>query len=317
MVLGVNSNNDGCNNTTAVDRISIVFLKEVLNQTSIIITDNRWISGNQFANTEGAIVLRRNGVTAPAGSVVTINVASNSTATTANSGWQIPNTYGSFNLNNTGDQFFIGQGTFNNTSYSFTNLLFAHNTKVDWNNTADAQNSILPPLLQCFHLESNLGNQRFKHYSGPLTATSLGEWYIRFFKPVLTSPGYINHWVNESNCNDYNSNFNINNIPIDNSTEIFELCKDDTGLNIEIENANNVSYQWYSNTIESSTGGTLITGANNHIYTPPTNVTGEFYYYCEFTIDISHNGSTCPTYKTNIFKLIVKPEPKITNIELN
>ena len=42
-----------------------------------------------------------------------------------------------------------------------------------------------------------------------------------------------------------------------------------------------LSYQWYSNTTNSNTGGTLITGATNASYAIPTNLTaGVYYYYC-------------------------------------
>ncbi len=39
-------------------------------------------------------------------------------------------------------------------------------------------------------------------------------------------------------------------------------------------------YQWYSNTVASNTGGTLIPGATNPTYTPLTTIAGTKYYYC-------------------------------------
>lgn len=43
----------------------------------------------------------------------------------------------------------------------------------------------------------------------------------------------------------------------------------------------NVSYQWYSNTSNSATGGTAISGATSASYAIPTSLTkGEYYYYC-------------------------------------
>jgi hypothetical protein len=42
-------------------------------------------------------------------------------------------------------------------------------------------------------------------------------------------------------------------------------------------------YQWYSNTSNSNTGGTLINGANSASYSPPTVNTGATYYYCLIT----------------------------------
>jgi hypothetical protein len=44
-----------------------------------------------------------------------------------------------------------------------------------------------------------------------------------------------------------------------------------------------ISYQWYSNAINSSASGTLIMGATNNIYTPPVSAIGTTYYYCLIT----------------------------------
>lgn len=42
-----------------------------------------------------------------------------------------------------------------------------------------------------------------------------------------------------------------------------------------------LSYQWYSNTTNSTTGGTLISGATSDTYDPPTSVLGTTYYFVE------------------------------------
>src|SRR5690606_2165180 len=42
---------------------------------------------------------------------------------------------------------------------------------------------------------------------------------------------------------------------------------------------NQVTYQWYSNTSYSNTGGTPISGATNKTYTLPANESGIKYYY--------------------------------------
>jgi hypothetical protein len=44
-----------------------------------------------------------------------------------------------------------------------------------------------------------------------------------------------------------------------------------------------LSYQWYSNTSESNTGGTEIIGATSSICTPPVTATGTIYYYVTVT----------------------------------
>lgn len=51
------------------------------------------------------------------------------------------------------------------------------------------------------------------------------------------------------------------------------------------------SYQWYSNTANDNTTGTLISGATSTTYTPPTNVAGTRYYY----IVASNAGCSTPS----------------------
>ena len=48
-----------------------------------------------------------------------------------------------------------------------------------------------------------------------------------------------------------------------------------------------ISYQWYSNTTNTSTGGTPIPGANNPTYTPSTAIVGTQFYYVVVTQDVS------------------------------
>jgi len=54
-------------------------------------------------------------------------------------------------------------------------------------------------------------------------------------------------------------------------------------------NGLSVTYQWYSNTTLSNTGGTLISGATSSSFSPAVNVAGTFYYYSVAT----SNGQNC------------------------
>ncbi|MFN5844229.1 MAG: beta strand repeat-containing protein, partial [Flavobacteriia bacterium] len=51
-------------------------------------------------------------------------------------------------------------------------------------------------------------------------------------------------------------------------------------------------YQWFSNTVSSNSGGTLISGAITNSYTPSSAAAGTFYYYCVITDNI--NGCNDP-----------------------
>ncbi|MBN7809518.1 hypothetical protein J0A68_01035 [Algoriphagus sp. H41] len=58
-----------------------------------------------------------------------------------------------------------------------------------------------------------------------------------------------------------------------------------------------VSYQWYSNTTNSNTGGTLISGATDPTFTPPSNIVGTLYYYATGSSDCG----TVPTAVSGAF----------------
>lgn len=66
------------------------------------------------------------------------------------------------------------------------------------------------------------------------------------------------------------------------------------------------SYQWYSNTVNNNTTGTLIAGATNNIYTPPTDTIGTMYYYAV----INQTGSGCSTV-SNTAQVIINLAPSL------
>ncbi|GEP51277.1 hypothetical protein FNO01nite_19490 [Flavobacterium noncentrifugens] len=65
----------------------------------------------------------------------------------------------------------------------------------------------------------------------------------------------------------------------------------------------NVAYQWYSNTVNNNTTGTLISGATNAYYSPPTNIAGVKYYYAV----TKANNLTCAAITTNAVAVTVNP----------
>jgi len=68
------------------------------------------------------------------------------------------------------------------------------------------------------------------------------------------------------------------------------------------------AYQWYQNTTNSNSGGSIIPNANDSIYMPSTTNTGTLYYYCEIT---QPNGPGCNAV-SNTSQVIVKEGPAIT-----
>jgi hypothetical protein len=67
-----------------------------------------------------------------------------------------------------------------------------------------------------------------------------------------------------------------------------------------------LTYQWYSNTTATNTGGTPINGATNFFYSAPMNVAGTFYYYVEVTnTNTGVNGNQTASINSDVAMFIV------------
>ncbi|WP_293892208.1 PKD domain-containing protein [Flavobacterium sp.] len=71
------------------------------------------------------------------------------------------------------------------------------------------------------------------------------------------------------------------------------------------------TYQWYTNTINSNTGGNIIIGATNATYSPPALTSGTTYYYCVVTFSALTGG--CSVITTNPATVIVNDNPVISS----
>ncbi|MFJ7370110.1 S-layer homology domain-containing protein, partial [Lysinibacillus sp. NPDC098008] len=74
-----------------------------------------------------------------------------------------------------------------------------------------------------------------------------------------------------------------------------------------------LSYQWYSNTTNSPSGGTLISGATNATYAAPTSTVGTVYYYVVVTnTNGGVSGSQTVISTSNVVSVIVNSAQTIT-----
>ena len=89
------------------------------------------------------------------------------------------------------------------------------------------------------------------------------------------------------------------------------ICLDGSPLDFEITLTGGVgapSYQWYSNTTASNTGGSLISGATASTYNPGVlSTVSSFYYYVEAT----QNGVGCDIAVSDVFTVEVVADPVI------
>ncbi|MCL9981247.1 MAG: T9SS type A sorting domain-containing protein [Bacteroidia bacterium] len=66
------------------------------------------------------------------------------------------------------------------------------------------------------------------------------------------------------------------------------------------------TYQWYSNTTASNSGGTAISGATSSTYSPPVSTAGTYYYYCKVAAPSSGLGCTIDV-TSDVATFIVSP----------
>lgn len=100
---------------------------------------------------------------------------------------------------------------------------------------------------------------------------------------ALTNPAYLNTVI-------IGQTGFVNNVSTPSNA-----CSNGTGPTLEVvAQGLNLSYQWYSNTTNSNTGGTLIADAVSSTYIAPTTVAGTRYYY----VVISNNGQSCAEGRT-------------------
>lgn len=90
------------------------------------------------------------------------------------------------------------------------------------------------------------------------------------------------------------------------------ICLGQTPTRLSVSYANGVgtpNYQWYSNTTNSTTGSTLISGATTAGFSPPNSVAGTLYYYCIITLPTGG----CSNLTSNFATVIINPNPVISN----
>ncbi|HPQ12007.1 MAG TPA: PKD domain-containing protein [Paludibacteraceae bacterium] len=96
----------------------------------------------------------------------------------------------------------------------------------------------------------------------------------------------------------------------------FVVCKNEISPKLVISWKNGVgipSYQWFSNTLNSNTGGTLIPTATDSVYMPSTAVVGTIYYYCV----ISFSSGGCSELVSNPAAVTVNQFPVISDINVS
>ncbi|WP_430410672.1 PKD domain-containing protein [Kordia sp.] len=129
-----------------------------------------------------------------------------------------------------------------------------------------------------------------------------------------TSSGTVTYTVTPSigNCTGTPVDFviTVNPAPeISTQPQSSTVCQNGTPNTLSVATSGtSPQYQWYSNTTNSTTGGTPIAGATNSDYIPPTDTVGEIFYYCE----IMFASGGCSTINSQIASVTVTANATIT-----
>ena len=165
------------------------------------------------------------------------------------------------------------------------------------------------------------------------TGTPSYEWFLTpdTVNPVGTDPTYppptdvagvFSYYVvisfsGDGGCSDITSDtvdiIVVPPIETTNTPSVQDICVGGTPEELIVTNttgAGNVTYEWFSNTTNTNSGGTPIPGAVNANYTPPGpfDTVGSFYYY----VVISDDAAGCFDVPSDVYIINVVPDPTVT-----
>lgn len=138
-----------------------------------------------------------------------------------------------------------------------------------------------------------------------------------FFTPPTTASGTVYYYVEVSQTGtgckvtSATAQVIVNPAPsITTQPQSSTICLGDIPAVLSVSYANGVgtpTFQWYSNTVNSTVGATLISGENNASYSPPFSSVGTTYYFVVLTF--STGG--CTDVTSNIAAVAINQNPQI------
>lgn len=146
---------------------------------------------------------------------------------------------------------------------------------------------------------------RFTLYSG-------GDNRCRFNTSDVSLPDFISATGNRANIRiTYSPPCVPPSITVHPNTSAASTCQNGTAfaaLSVTATGSSPFTYQWYSNTVASNSGGTAITGATSASYTPSNATFGTLYYYCIVT-------NSCGSATSNVSGVrTVNPPPGVYSV---
>ena len=183
------------------------------------------------------------------------------------------------------------------------------------------QNASLQDLIVSVSGGVTASNFEYQWYSNTNNLNSGGTSIVgattNTYTPDNTTVGTLYYYVvvkqTESGCQVISATSEVTITPgpsISTQPVGSDICLDGAATTLEIVTQNGVgtpTYQWYSNMSNSTSGGTIISGATNSTYDPPTGTIGEIFYY----VVISFDGG-CDDIESDVVSVNTVDEPTVS-----
>ncbi|GGD08480.1 PKD domain-containing protein [Hyunsoonleella pacifica] len=172
------------------------------------------------------------------------------------------------------------------------------------------------------------GTPSYQWYSNTVdnttTGTAIAGETTASYTPPNATIGVVYYYVTVSftsgaGCNEITSNTSrvevVESIQIDSNPITTQSVCVDGAVNTDLVvthsgGTGTITYQWYSNTTNTNTGGTIIPGATAATYAPPAfTVSGSYYFYVIITV----SGSGCSPITSDVSEVVVADDPIITS----
>ncbi|WP_188618677.1 beta strand repeat-containing protein, partial [Cloacibacterium rupense] len=192
-----------------------------------------------------------------------------------------------------------GQGSGVTVEFGYSSSNTNPNTWTNWVNAAYKEDS------------GNDDRYTINNFGSSLSA---GTYYYTFRYRVGTCEwvygGYnAGNWNGTTNTNGVLTVNSPPAISIQPSSSAQSICKDSPAVALSVTaSGSGISYQWYSNTTNSNTGGTNLgaaNGAQTATFTPPTSTVGTLYYY------VVVSNASCASVSSSVSGAIAVTTPGV------